>query len=122
MADLFHQWGSDLSLGPTGDLATADTPTVTTQRVLRRLLSNPGDYIWQLGYGAGLPRMVGQPANAAAIRGVITSQMYQEAGVSQDPAPAVKVKGGMDGTVFAAVQYTDAATNETQAVPPIPLS
>ena len=54
MPDINHLWGNDLAFSATGDLATADVPTLTQQRVLRRLLTNPGDYIWELDYGAGL--------------------------------------------------------------------
>lgn len=54
MPDLSHQWGSDLLIGPTGDLATASGTELGQQRVLRRLLTNASDYIWHLGYGAGL--------------------------------------------------------------------
>ena len=121
MTDISHIIGSDLSLGLTGDLASVDAPSLTTQRVLRRLLTNPGDYLWQLGYGGGLPRMVGQPANVPAITGIIRSQILQEAAVAQNPAPTVTVSSSPDGTVFAQVQYTDAATGAAQVLT-VPLS
>ena len=63
MPDISHQFSADLSLSPTGDLATITAPQLTQQRVLRRLLTNPGDYIWHPSYGAGLAAFVGQPAN-----------------------------------------------------------
>ena len=47
MPDLAHQFGADLVAGATGDLAVVDGPALGRQRVLRRLLTNPGDYIWQ---------------------------------------------------------------------------
>jgi hypothetical protein len=72
--DLSHQWASDLSIGPTGDLALASGSMLGQQRVLRRLMTNPGDYIWQLGYGAGLGQFIGQPTNASQIQAVIRSQ------------------------------------------------
>ena len=116
MTDISHTIGSDLSIGPTGDLAQAGDPALGTQRVLRRLLTNPGDYIWQLAYGAGLARMVVQPTNAAAIQGVIRSQMLQEAAVATTPAPVVTVSADGSGNVFATVQYTDAATGQNQVL------
>ena len=71
MSDAHHAWGGDLSVSPTGDLQTATGPALGTERVLRRLLTNPGDDLWQPGYGAGLARFVGPPADAAAIRALI---------------------------------------------------
>ena len=62
MADAFHQWGSDLATGSTGDISTISGQLLGQQRVLRRLLTNPGEYIWQLDYGAGLARFIGQLA------------------------------------------------------------
>jgi hypothetical protein len=47
MSDLAHQWGSDLEFGPTGDLAVLGGSALGQQRVLRRLLTSPLDYIWQ---------------------------------------------------------------------------
>lgn len=116
MPDISHLFGNDLSFGPTGDLAVADIPDVTTQRVIRRLMTNAGDYIWQLQYGAGLPSLVGQPARVNAIRGLIRGQMLQEAGVSQDPVPTVTVSSSLDNTVYASVIYADANTGTTQTV------
>lgn len=121
MTDLALTWGGDLSLGPTGDLAVADTPDLTVQRVLRRLLTNPGDYIWNLAYGAGLPGFIGQPARAAAIAGIVRAQMLQEAAVAAVPPPVVTVSAAPDGTVFANIRYADAATG-TQHVLSVPIT
>ena len=71
MADLALTFGGDLSVSPTGDIALSDGTTLTQQRVLRRLLTNHGGYIWQLGYGAGLAQFVGQPAAPAAIQAIV---------------------------------------------------
>jgi hypothetical protein len=77
VTDIAHQWGSDLMVGPTGDVAVAGPAAVGRQRLLRRLLTNPGEYIWQPDYGAGLSRFIGQPANALQIRAVIRSQIFK---------------------------------------------
>lgn len=114
--DLYHSWGSDFILSATGDLLLVGGSDATTQRVLRRLLTNLGDYIWQLNYGAGLPAMVGNPASVAAIRGRIRGQMLQEVGVAQNPPPRVTVSASPDNTVYAQVTYADATTGATQTV------
>lgn len=116
MADVSHQFGSDLVLGPTGDLATADGSVLSQQRVLRRLLTNPGDYIWQLAYGAGLAQFVGQPAVAARIGGAIRVQMLREATVARTPEPVVDVQAGATGDVYVTVRYADAASGATQVL------
>ena len=65
MHDIAHQWGSDLLTSSVGDLASVSGPLLGQQRVLRRLLTNPGDYIWQLDYGAGLARFIEELAEFA---------------------------------------------------------
>jgi phage baseplate assembly protein W len=114
--DIYHQFGSDLLVGPTGDLATVTGTLLGQQRVLRRLLTNPGDYIWQLTYGAGLAQFVGQPAVAARIAAVIRSQIFQESAVAATPAPVIDVQPAADGSGSIAVQvrYADADADTPQ--------
>ena len=114
MFDLAHQFGSDLSVGPTGDVATVSGSTLGQQRVLRRLLTNAGDYIWQLGYGAGLAQFFGQPADAMRIRAVIRSQIFKETAVARTPEPTIDVASDGAGTVSVQVSYADAETKQTQ--------
>jgi hypothetical protein len=116
MADLALVFGSDLGIGPTGDLLLADGPALTQQRVLRRLLSNAGDYLWQLSYGAGLGRFVGQPGAPAAIAGVARNQMLQEAAVARSPAPSTTALPGDDGTVTLSISYADAVSGATTSL------
>ena len=87
------------------------------QRVMRRLLTNPGDYIWQLDYGAGLARFIGQPASALQITAVIRSQIFKEAVVARNPEPVIGVQvDPAGGSVYVDVRYADAATGETQVL------
>jgi phage baseplate assembly protein W len=116
MPDLAHFYGNDLAVAPSGDLATVAATQLGQQRVLRRLLTNPGDYLWNPGYGAGLARFVGQPANAARIRSVIRSQIFQESAVAQSPEPVINVAAQAAGTVAVQIQYADSTTGETQVL------
>ena len=116
MPDLSHLWGNDLAWSPTGDLATADIPTVTQQRVLRRLLTTPGDDIWALDYGAGLAAYVGQPGAASAILAAIRGQIFKEAAVAQSPAPVIDLVPDPSGAFYVHVRYADANTGATQTV------
>jgi phage baseplate assembly protein W len=114
MPDLSHQFGSDLVAAPSGDLAVVSGSLLGQQRVLRRLLTNPGDYIWQLDYGAGLAQFVGQPVDAAQIRGVIRSQIFRETAVARTPEPQIDVAAGQNGTMYVTITYTDAPSGQTQ--------
>jgi len=114
MVDLFHSFGSDLVPSPSGDLSTASGPVLGQQRVLKRLLTNPGDYIWQPDYGAGLAQFVGQPAAVSRIRAVIRSQIFKEAAVARTPEPVVEVSFDHAGTVYVHIRYADATTGQTQ--------
>jgi len=116
MADLALIFGGDLAVGPTGDLAVSDGDALTQQRVLLRLLTNPGDYIWQLGYGAGLAQFVGTPGAPAAITGVTRAQMLMETAVAASPTPAIGANVGDDGRVMLSIQYADAASGLTSSL------
>ncbi len=116
MNDLFQQWGNDLAVSPTGDLALAAGAVRGQQRVLRRLLTNPGDYIWQPSYGAGLAQFVGQPANPLQIEAVIRTQMLNEAVVAPTPAPAITISADTTGTLSVSISYVDAPSGETQVL------
>ena len=117
MADISHQWGSDLTIGSTGDLVAVAGATRGQQRLLRRLLTSPGDYIWQPDYGAGLARFIGQPGNALQIRAVVRSQIFKEAAVARTPEPVIDVSfgpAGGGGTVYVHIRYVDADSGQTQ--------
>lgn len=119
MNDLYHVWGSDLSTSATGDLAIVSGSTLRQQRVLRRLLTNPGDYIWHTDYGARLAGFVGAPANEMQITATIRSQIFQEAAVAQTPEPVIDVQvspAGALSTVYVNIRYTDSLSDETQVL------
>lgn len=114
--DLFHPFGNDISLSPSGDIATVDGSEQTKQRILRRLLTNPGDYIFQLNYGAGLGRFVGQPVNAPEIEAIIRAQIALEATVAAIPEPVITVVDNRDGSVFTTITYAEAPSGNTQTI------
>ena len=114
MPDLALVWGTDLAVGPAGDLALAAEDTESQQRVLRRLLTNAGDYIWQLAYGAGLGKAIGAPVGALQIRALIRGQLFQEASVAATPEPAIDVTAASDGSALVQVRYSDATTGSAR--------
>ena len=117
--DIGHQWGADLDLSQTGDLATVDGSTAVLQRILRRLLTNSGGYIWNLTYGAGLSGFVGQPLSPPKIAAIVRTQMLQETAVMTSPPPGISVfqpDGVGSGTFEVAIQYQDAASHQTNNI------
>jgi hypothetical protein len=105
--DAGHFFSGDLQVGATGDLLVASSVLESQQRILRRLLTNQGDYIWQPGYGAGLPAQIGLPLNEPEMDALITTQMYQEQSVVQNPAPQIittTIPNGID----VQIQYVEA--------------
>jgi phage baseplate assembly protein W len=116
MPDLSLAFGGDLAVSPTGDLALSDGPALTQERVLRRLLTNQGGYIWQLSYGAGLAQFVGSPGAPAVIQAVARSQILAEAAVLNHPPPEISAVAGSDGTVSLTIRYTDATTQQTSSL------
>lgn len=115
MNDLYHYFGGDLNASATGDLQPVDGTTRGQQRILRRLLTNPGDYIWHPDYGAGLPSYVGAVIDTAEIQALIRGQMLLEDSVASTPEPVVTVQE-IAGGMTVNIQYTDADSKTPQAL------
>ena len=109
MTDAFHHFGSDLAVSANGDLLTASGADESRQRVLRRLLTNPADYLWQPEYGAGLPASVGRPLDAAPLTALVAGQMYLEADVAREPHVALTP---IPDGVSARIAYTSVESGE----------
>lgn len=118
MIDLYHWWGSDLTVTATGDLKTVMRTDRSRQRVLRRLMTAPGDYLSHPTYGAGLPAYVGRNAEAGKIKAVIVGQMRLEASVDQSATatPAVTVAPVGAGILSAAISYQTASEQDPAVV------
>lgn len=104
LCDIGHDFGGDVRLSPTGDLSRVQGNIRSAERVYRRLLTNPGEYIWHPNYGAGLPKRVGGLVDVAEIRALIRSQMLLEPSVSQSPPPAIVVSEIPNG-VSVSISY-----------------
>lgn len=105
LADVGHFWGGDVFTSASGDLQKVSRADRSKQRVLRRLLTNPGDLLFHPGYGAGLPRRVGSNLDVDEITAVIRQQMGLEVSVAQTPPPVISVSEITNG-VQVSVDYT----------------
>ena len=112
MTDAAQIYGGDLQLTPRGDIALVNGAVEGRQRVLRRILTTLGNYIWTPGYGGGVPAMIGQPQDLRRVDGTVRAQMLQEQCVAQIPPPKVVVTAPLPGVTQIAINYQDALTNE----------
>ncbi|AAW62163.1 hypothetical protein [Gluconobacter oxydans] len=116
MSALSHTIGGDLVLTTGAALATVSDAEETRQKILRRLCTNPGGYLWHLDYGAGLPAMVGKAMDAGTIQSVVQQQMATESGVDQTQPVTVTVTSTPSGLFRCDVSYTDSQTQTIQAL------
>jgi hypothetical protein len=102
------RWGEDLSVGASGDIGFALVQAEVQQRLVRRLLTNPGEYVWHVDYGAGLGGYVGERYSPGLIEGAVLNGLQLEALVAGTPAPLVQTSLSVTGpfsTISVAVQY-----------------
>ena len=112
--DLYHFVGNDVIASTTGDLQPVNGIQRGQQRILRRLLTNPGDYIFHTDYGAGLPAKIGDTANIQSIKALIRGQILLEEAVAKTPEPQIEVAAILGG-ISVTIRYADAESN-TSAV------
>lgn len=105
LVDCGHWFGNDLSVSPSGDLLAVKQTTRSRQRVLRRLLTAPGEYLAHTDYGAGLPEHVGETLNTPELTGLVRAQMRLEASVDQNASPKVNVAPILNGATLS-ISYT----------------
>jgi phage baseplate assembly protein W len=118
MPDLSQDWQQDLQLTPAGSLALTSTQSqLTRQSLIRRLLTTPGSYIWDPGYGAGLGRFVGSPAVPAETKGLVRAQALLENTVASVSSVTVNADGT---TVSCALAYV--STDAPNAIQTLTLS
>lgn len=119
VSDIYQYVGSDLVTSNAGDLLTVDGTVRGQQRVLRRLLTNPGDYVFEPNYGAGLPSYIGKTLDIGKIQALCIAQMLLEDCVAKSPAPVVVVSQSL--TDFTSIQV-QISYNDQPSDTPVVLS
>lgn len=115
MSDIYHIVGNDIGASSTGDLATVSGTEKGRQRVLRRLITNPGDYPDHPDYGAGIAAAIGDVYDEPKLQAKIRGQMLVESVVAKTPEPTVRV-AQIAGGITCSVGYVDANTGEAVAL------
>ena len=117
MIDIYHWIGSDLQKSASGGIQETNGVELSRQRIARRLITNPGDYVFHPEYGAGIPRYIGKLASINEIKAVVLGQVLLESTVSKATQPIVNVSQvSATGTVTINVTYTYAETGELATV------
>ncbi len=111
MPDINHFWGEDISVSATGDVLLIDGDDLTTQRIIRRLMTAVKGYLWHLDYGAGVPARVGSPLDVDLISSVIRAQISLESTVARSPAPTIRTAEILNG-VSVYILFYSAKTGE----------
>ena len=92
--DVFHIFGEDLKFSEKNDILKVFHPEEATQRILRRLLTPKGSYIWHPEYGCSVPQYIGESLTDESIENLkadITDQVLKEDFVANTPAPSVDI-------------------------------
>lgn len=112
MSELNHYFGGDISVNNTGDLLSVAGTTRSQQRLLRRLLTNPGAYIFHPDYGAGLPAKVGDTLDMPKLRALIRGQVQLEDSISKTPEAVISLSAIPNG-VTVNIKYADVLTGSS---------
>lgn len=114
--DINHYFGADVILSGTGDLSTIEGTLQTQQRIIRRLMTNPGDYLWHPEYGAGVGQYVGKTvAELQPLKALIVSQILLEPAVAVSPAPVITLVSDLT-TLTCTIQYFDSDVQTLQTL------
>jgi len=116
MSDVSHEVGGDFTLDSGGNLVTVSGSSEGMQRILRRLCTNPDDYVWNSSYGAGLPAMIGDVGDVQNIQAIVSSQMALECDVDLSSSISVNVSEDEKGGFYCQIQYVSVADGGAQSV------
>lgn len=115
--DIYQVFDEEENLKVTlqGDLETVAQEDLTVQRILRRLLTNPGDLLAHPEYGAGIKQYIGQILTTdkyGEIQSNIVSQIMLEDRVAKNPAPVVTLST-FQNVINANIEYTSTNDKKT---------
>jgi hypothetical protein len=107
--DLALDWGQDFSISAQCDLQTATDLPLLKQRVIRRILTNKKDLIFEPLFGVGIPQYVSDgisPSIFNEIKQRVIEEIYKEETIARDPAPEIEINGTYNAIFISLVIYT----------------
>lgn len=119
MASEYHWFGEDTSFSASGDGLSVSGIDELNQRILRGLMTSPGDYVWHPEYGAGLGRFVGRalsPELRTEIIGLARGVVLLEPDVQKQPEPTITLIADANGFAGMQISYIYAPSAQPQTV------
>jgi hypothetical protein len=116
--DTSQYFNSDWELDSRNDLLRAYQPTEGNQRIIRRLLTAPGQYVWHPTYGAGVGAFIGKglsDKDANKLKATINAQIYQEPFVAQSPPAKITLQRSDNG-LLCVIQYYNLVKEDYEVV------
>jgi len=118
IVDIDQTYGNDIQVSSSGDLRTVSGSEFGKQRIIRRLLTPTGAYIFHTDYGCGIQLKIGEPLTTALFEEIKTdiySNIYKESRVAKVPTPQIVLQEIFNG-LLCQITYTDTATNELEII------
>jgi len=115
MPSEFHWWGLDTQFTAAGDDASVTAVDEINQRIVRELLTPPGDYLFQPSYGAGLGRYIGRALSNdkfSEIKAAIRSVVARQPDILKQPGAQIAFQNDASGLVAVQILYTYAPTGQ----------
>lgn len=94
MPELDLEFNGDLILDQEGGLQHAAPGDALRQRIFRRVLTNPGEYIYHVDYGIGLGDLVGRTMNRDQIEKLkqrVIQGILEDAETDKSFFPEIKI-------------------------------
>lgn len=116
--DVYHIIGNDIQLDSTNDLQLVFDTNETNQRIMRRLFTNKGGYIWNSKWGASIPWKIGEPFSQEVYQDIIKevkAAVLEDDDVAKDPPPVIQIETVFNG-IICYIRYYNLASNEHDTV------
>lgn len=116
--DTYHYYGSDWQLSSNNDLLKTYHPEEGSQRLIRRILTVPGQYVWHPDYGVGAGQYIGNglsDRDLNRLKALIIAQIYQESFVGRTPPAEINLTR-QDRGLLCVIKYYDIVIEDYQVV------
>ena len=116
--DIYHEIGDDIQLDSTNDLLFVHDTTETNQRIMRRLFTNKGTYIWNSKFGASIPWKVGESLSLEVYKDIVnqvTASVLEDDDVAKSPPPEINIKTTSNGLICY-IKYYNLSSDEHDTI------